>query len=400
MHHGRVIRKHAPPRSESHTSRLVVEDNREMNRFIAESLSNKYATVSAFDGKQGLEKALETKPALIVTDIMMPKVSGVEMITEIRKRPELAGVPILLLTAKADQALKIKLLQDGAQDFVAKPFSEHDLLVRVTNLIALKSAQDQLRDQVRVQTRQLDERNEEVLQQAEQLRELSTRLQRTQDEERRHIARELHDSAGQIITALGMTLSGIAQRVMQDASLGSSLHESEQLVQQLSKEIRTMSYLLHPPLLDESGLSEAIRWYTDGLGERSGLHIEVHIADDFGRLPADMELALFRIVQECLTNIHRHSGSKSATIRLSRAGEDVALKIEDTGNGIPPEKLEGIQGQRSGVGITGMRERVRHFKGVMDIQSSALGTTISITLPSAATPIPQSAGMNQQISPS
>jgi PAS domain S-box-containing protein len=361
---------------------LVVEDNPEMNRFIAQTLSEKYDVISAFDGQQGLERALASKPTLIVTDIMMPRVSGVEMIAEIRKRPEGADVPILLLTAKADEELKIKLLEDGAQDFVAKPFSEKDLLVRVANLISLKTAQDQLRDQVRIQTQELDQRNEEVLQQAEQLRELSTRLQLTQDEERRHIARELHDSAGQIITALGMTLSGVAQRVVQDPSLGSPVHESEQLVQQLSREIRTMSYLLHPPLLDESGLSEAIRWYTDGLQERSGLDIELDISDEFGRLPAEMELALFRIVQECLTNIHRHSGSKTAAIRLSSDGGHVSLKVEDTGKGIPAEKLEGIQKQRSGIGITGMRERVRHFKGVMDVQSNALGTTISIILPS------------------
>ncbi len=361
---------------------LVVEDNPEMNRFIAESLSQKYDVMSAFDGQQGLERALASNPTLIVTDIMMPRVSGVEMIAEIRKHPELADVPILLLTAKADEELKIKLLEDGAQDFVAKPFSERDLLVRVANLISLKTAQDRLRDQVRIQTEELDQRNEEVLQQAEQLRELSTRLQLTQDEERRHIARELHDSAGQIITALGMTLSGVAERVVQDPSLGPPVQESEQLVQQLSKEIRTMSYLLHPPLLDESGLSEAILWYTDGLRERSGLDIELDISDEFGRLPAEMELALFRIVQECLTNIHRHSGSKTATIRLSRAGGDICLKVEDTGKGIPAEKLEGIQKQRSGVGITGMRERVRHFKGVMDVQSNAVGTTISIILPS------------------
>jgi PAS domain S-box-containing protein len=361
---------------------LVVEDNLEMNRFIAQTLSEKYDVISAFDGKQGLERALASNPTLIVTDLMMPRVSGVEMIGEIRKRPEVADVPILLLTAKADEDLKIKLLEEGAQDFVAKPFSEKDLLIRVTNLISLKTAQDQLRDRVRIQTQELDQRNEEVLQQAEQLRELSTRLQLTQDEERRHIARELHDSVGQIITALGMTLSGVTQRVVQDPSLGSLVHESEQLVQQLSKEIRTMSYLLHPPLLDESGLSEAIRWYTDGLGERSGLDIELDISDEFGRLPAEMELALFRIVQECLTNIHRHSGSKTAAIHLSRAGGDISLRVEDTGKGIPAEKLKGIQKQRSGVGITGMRERVRHFKGMLDIQSSAVGTTISIILPS------------------
>jgi len=152
-------------------------------------------------------------------------------------------------------------------------------------------------------------------------------------------------------------------------------------VQQLNREIRTTSYLLHPPLLDESGLSEAIRWYMQGLMDRSGLAIELDIPDDFGRLPQDLELALFRIVQEALTNIHRHSGSKTATVRVSRGDDSVLLEIQDHGEGIPVEKLAAIKAQRTGVGIAGMRERVRQCKGEMDIQSNSSRTKISVTLP-------------------
>jgi signal transduction histidine kinase len=133
--------------------------------------------------------------------------------------------------------------------------------------------------------------------------------------------------------------------------------------------------------LDENGLPEAIRWYLHGLMERSGLSVDLNIADDFGRLPSEMELAVFRIVQECLTNIHRHSGSKTATIRLSCTEDSVALEIEDQGKGIPAEKLDGIRAQRSGVGITGMRERIRHFNGAIEIDSAPNGTKISIRLP-------------------
>ncbi len=245
----------------------------------------------------------------------------------------------------------------------------------------LRTLADGLETQVRVRTQELEQRNAEVLQQAEQLRELSNRLLQTQDDERRHIARELHDSAGQIVTALSMNLASITQHVRQDPLLGKAVQESQELVQQLSKEIRTTSYLLHPPLLDENGLSEAIRWYMQGLMERSGLSIELSISENFGRLPSDMELAVFRIVQECLTNIHRHSGSKTARIRLSRTAESVSLQIQDEGKGISAEKLARMESQRSGVGITGMRERVRHFRGVMDIQSNARGTKISVTCP-------------------
>jgi PAS domain S-box-containing protein len=245
----------------------------------------------------------------------------------------------------------------------------------------LRTLSDSLEIQVRVRTEELERRNVEVLQQSEQLRELSNRLLKTQDDERRHIARELHDSAGQLIAALGMSLAGIDRHARENPMLAEALEDTQNLLQQLNKEVRTTSYLLHPPLLDENGLSQAIQWYMQGLMERGGLEIELDIAEDFGRLPADLELAVFRIVQESLTNIHRHSGSKTATIRLSRGIHKVLLKIQDHGKGISAEKLAAIKAQRTGVGITGMRERVRHVKGEMDIQSNGAGATILVTLP-------------------
>jgi len=249
----------------------------------------------------------------------------------------------------------------------------------------LRSLANDLERQVRSRTQELEQRNAEVLQQSEQLRELSNRLLQTQDAERRHIARELHDSAGQIIAALGMNIASMNQYAMTNPVLSNTLADSEGLIRQLGKEIRTTSYLLHPPLLDESGLSEAIRWYIHGLEERSGLSIDLNVADDFGRLSDEMELAVFRVVQECLTNIHRHSGSKTATIRLSREGGIVALEIEDKGRGIPADKLDGIRGHRSGVGITGMRERVRHLNGSIEIHSNGTGTKVSAAWPFSGT---------------
>jgi PAS domain S-box-containing protein len=245
----------------------------------------------------------------------------------------------------------------------------------------LRTLSDGLEVQVRARTQELEERNAEILQQSDQLRELSNRLLKTQDDERRRIARELHDSAGQLITVLGMNIAGIAKHGEQNPSLAEIVEDTQNLVQQLSREIRTTSYLLHPPLLDENGLSQAIHWYMQGLTERTDLEIELNIPENFGRLPADLELTIFRIVQEGLTNIHRHSGSKTATIRLSRNANSVLLKIEDHGKGISPEKLVAIRAQRTGVGITGMRERVRHLKGAMDIQSNGTGATISVTFP-------------------
>jgi PAS domain S-box-containing protein len=249
----------------------------------------------------------------------------------------------------------------------------------------LRAITDELETQVRVRTEELEQRNREVLVQSEQLRELSHRLMQIQDNERRHIARELHDSAGQMLAALGMNLSSVVQHAKESApQLAKEADEARELVRELSQEIRTTSYLLHPPLLDESGLSEALRWYIPGLKERSGLDIELAIPKDFGRLSHEMELVIFRVVQECLTNVHRHSGSKVAVIRIARDAQRVSLEVQDEGQGISPEKLAEIQSQRAGVGLRGMRERVLQLGGELRIESEGRGTKISVTFPVAA----------------
>lgn len=246
----------------------------------------------------------------------------------------------------------------------------------------LRKLSDDLESKVQIRTRQLQRRNTEVLEQAGQLRELSGRLLKTQDDERRRIARELHDSAGQLISALGMNLAGINQHAGDNPTIAKALADTQNLLEQLNKEIRTTSYLLHPPLLDDNGLRHAIEWYMEGLNERSDLNIDLNVSENFGRLPEDLELAIFRIVQEALTNIHRHSGSKTGTIRLSRESGRVLLEIQDHGRGIPAEKLAAIKAQRTGVGIAGMRERVLHLKGEMDIESNdGGGAIISVVLP-------------------
>ncbi len=246
----------------------------------------------------------------------------------------------------------------------------------------LKRAEEKYRTLAESLDAEVRIRTTEVVQQAEQLRDLSSRLLQAQDEERRHIARELHDSAGQILTALSMSLALASQHAPQEsAALAKQLEQSEELAQQLSQEIRTMSYLLHPPLLDETGLSEALRWYIQGLSERSGLEIALDVPADFARLSREMELVMFRLVQESLTNIHRHSGSKSAAIRLARNGDSVSLEVQDSGKGISAEKFSAIQSQGSGVGIRGMRERARHFGGHMMIESNHKGTKISFQFP-------------------
>lgn len=210
----------------------------------------------------------------------------------------------------------------------------------------------------------------------------TVRLMKIQDEERRRIARELHDSAGQTLTVLGLGLAQLVQTAEVTApDLAKEGKKIEEVVQQLSREIRTTSYLLHPPLLDELGLVSALNWYVDGLSQRSGIVVNLDMADGLGRLPSDMELAIFRLVQECLTNIHRHSGSKTADIRMFLKDESLHVDVSDRGKGIPPERLAEIRSGGSGVGIRGMQERLRQFGGAMTIDATSSGTRVLAVVP-------------------
>jgi PAS domain S-box-containing protein len=243
---------------------------------------------------------------------------------------------------------------------------------------------DALDTQVQFRTQELRRRNAEILQQSDQLRDLSGRLMATQDEERRRIARDLHDSAGQNLSVLAMTLARIEDEAKRDpAQLSQTVKDARELIEALSQEIRTTSYLLHPPMLDEFGLSSALGLYLEGLEKRSGLSIELDIPADFGRLAPDVELAIFRLVQECLTNIHRHSGSKTAVIHIFREPDKIYAEVQDQGKGMSPERFAEVQSQGAGVGvgIRGMRERVRQAHGELTVDSNALGTTITAIFP-------------------
>jgi PAS domain S-box-containing protein len=241
---------------------------------------------------------------------------------------------------------------------------------------------ERLESEVHARTAELEERNTDLLTQSDRLRNLSLRIMQVQDDERRHIARELHDSAGQTLTVLGINLAQIIHLAGQsDPPIAAKLAETQTILEQLTREIRTTSYLLHPPLLDEGGLAPALTWYVQGLTERSNLEIDLCIPEDLGRLPRDRELAIFRVVQESLANILRHSGSKKAAIRITRGDSSVSVAIQDFGSGMPPEKLSAIQSHGSGVGIRGMRERIHQLNGEMKIESSDSGTTVSVSLP-------------------
>jgi signal transduction histidine kinase len=217
------------------------------------------------------------------------------------------------------------------------------------------------------------------LEQANQeLHNLSARLLRAQDGERRRIARELHDGVGQYLAAMKMSFD-VALSEDEDADVvRESLSDCRDLLERCSMEIRTMSHLLHPPLLEEMGLASAARWYVEGFTERSGITVDFDMPAQFDRLPQSTEVVLFRVLQESLANVHRHSGSKVARIQLTMNSEKAVLTIQDQGKGFRDRSEEPT---KVGVGIAGMRERVRELGGEFKIVSTPGGTTISATMP-------------------
>jgi PAS domain S-box-containing protein len=221
--------------------------------------------------------------------------------------------------------------------------------------------------------------------QAHKEAELSARLLQVQDEERRRIARELHDGVGQLLAAVGMNVAQVVREKDKLSPAAARSAEDMRLsVERASAEIRTVSYLLHPPMLDEIGLPTALRWYADGFAERSKINLAVEVASDFPRLIQDYELSLFRIAQECLTNIHRHSASFTAFIRLARADGKIELEIRDEGKGINQDIQSKINsGASVGVGFRGMQERVRLIGGKLTVHPNpnGNGTSVLVALP-------------------
>jgi signal transduction histidine kinase len=222
-----------------------------------------------------------------------------------------------------------------------------------------------------------------ILERTAELQTLSQKLLKVQDEERRKLARDLHDSTGQTLAALKISISFLLENCKQDAATLGFASDVAALADQAIDEIRTTSYLLHPPLLDEVGFRCAAEWYVEGFAKRSGIEITLDFATDRARLPMGMEIALFRVLQESLTNVHRHSGASQVSVCFQRQSETVILEVRDSGSGIPAERLLRLrQGSaETGVGMAGMRERINELNGKLEIESDSLGTKIRATVP-------------------
>jgi DNA-binding response OmpR family regulator len=253
-----------------------------MRQYLARLLREQYDVETAADGQIALELIRERQPSLILSDVMMPILDGFQLLAAVRGDERTRRIPFILLSARAGEESRVEGLQAGADDYLIKPFSARELLARISARLEIARLQSELAasldQQVRARTTQLELRSAELSKQADDIRRLSSELLQAQDEERRHIARELHDSAGQTLAVLAMNLGQLVQQVDQPSSeIAQQARSSEELVQQLQREIRTTSYLLHPPLLDENGLASALELYVGGARQRMGLTIDLQV---------------------------------------------------------------------------------------------------------------------------
>ena len=381
---------------------LIADDNYDMRQYLARLLSEHYEVETVPDGQAAIEAAQTSSPDLIISDVMMPILDGFELLKALRADEQTRAIPIILLSARAGEESRVEGMQAGADDYLIKPFSSRELLARVSGRLEIARLRRERESQLKVSQAELEqrvqERTQELVRASQELRELSARILQAQDDERRRIARELHDGAGQLLAALGMEARNIASegdRLSARAAL--SLSNIESFVAQMTKDIRTMSHLLYPPLLDEVGLESALTEYVNGFADRSGIQVSLDLPAPIERLDRIYELSLFRIVQECLTNIHRHSGSKTASIRIVREDRGLILEVRDEGRGIAPERLSEIHSRGAGVGIRGLRERVLQLSGTMSIESDRSGTRIKVAIPIPKTEPPENSPSDEPL---
>jgi two-component system, NarL family, sensor kinase len=238
-----------------------------------------------------------------------------------------------------------------------------------------------------------------ILERTAEQKNLSQRLLKVQDEERRKLARDLHDSTGQTLVALKISVSFLEEHCKKDAAAMAFVSEVAKLADQAVDEIRTMSYLLHPPLLDEVGFACAAEWYVEGFAKRSGIQVSIDIAAPRERLPMGIEIALFRVLQESLTNVHRHSETSEVSVRFRHMPENIILEIRDRGCGIGIERLQKLRmdSAETGVGLAGMRERMHELNGKLEIESNGRGTIIRAIVPLFEIDLPGEHGGGMQV---
>jgi signal transduction histidine kinase len=318
--------------------------------------------IKASSGKEALSVLLKTEVAVVLLDVSMPEIDGFELAQMIRQHPRFDKTAIIFVSAVNLTDLdRLKGYTLGAVDYISVPVVPQLLRSKVSVFVELHR-----------KAKQAEELNA-------QLRQMSSRLMTLQDDERRRVARKLHDGLVQDLAAAKLVFA----RIVEDsASLKDQLATNGvEILDSAIQQIRTISYLLHPPLLDEAGLASALRLYLDGISKRSGIKTFFDVQPpNFPRLAPEVETAIFRIIQEALSNVFRHSGATSSWVVLRQEENRVLAMVRDNGKGLPDETAE-LRPDRIGVGLGGMRERARHFDGDFRVSNANPGTLVEVAIP-------------------
>jgi len=319
--------------------------------------------IKANSGREALQQLLTTDVAVVLLDVSMPEIDGFELAGLIRQHPRFQRTAIIFISAVHLTDLdRLKGYQRGAVDYISVPVVPELLRAKVSVFAELHR-----------RALQLETLNRE-------LRLLSTRLMTAQDNERRRFARDLHDGIGQELAAAKIMLDGL---LPQSSGLGNhkAVEEASEIVDRAIQQVRSMSHLLHPPLLDEGGLFSALRWLVDGMTERSGIQTSLDLQPpEFPRLTPEMERAVFRIVQEAMTNVFRHSQAQTARVSLIQRESSLMLTVSDDGRGLP-EPTARLQPGSIGIGIGGMSERARELGGEFRLSNANPGTVVEVVVP-------------------
>jgi signal transduction histidine kinase len=340
---------------------------------ILQDLNENFIKVTS--AKEALAQLLKTEIALVLLDVSMPEIDGFELANMIRQHPRYQNTAIIFISGvHLTDVDRIRGYQRGAVDYVSVPVVPELLRAKVGVFVELYR-----------KTRELERVNSELRTAETNLRRMAGRLMNIQDTERRRVARDLHDGLGQYLVGIKMGIDLISHRLEQDPAVHEQVREISDLLNRAILETRTISHLLHPPLLDEIGLESALSVYALGFAKRSGLAVDVQVAKDLGRLDSDTETALFRVMQECLLNVHRHSNSTTASVFLTRERGEIRLEIRDQGRGMTP--VDDHDSTNFGVGLFGIRERIRQLKGRLQIVSGhGQGTAVIASVPDSGKP--------------
>ena len=320
--------------------------------------------LKASSGREALEMLLKTDVAVVLMDVSMPELDGFQLAEMIREHPRFQKIAIIFISAVHLTDLdRLKGYQRGAVDYISVPVIPDLLRAKVSVFAELHR-----------QARQLEVLNQE-------LRRLSHSLMTAQDEERRRISRELHDGLGQDLTAVKMMLGGLVQpNQLKDSTENKTIAEVLSMMDSAIEQVRTMSHLLHPPLLDEMGLLSALRWYTEGFAKRSGVETVLDLPKNFPRLEPEIEMAIFKIVQESLTNVFRHAEANRAVVQLEERDGCALVSIEDNGKGIG-SGAEELHPNRYGIGVIGIKQRAAEYDGQVRLRNIGSGTRVEVKIP-------------------